>query len=301
MKTKYLCLVCLILFTVSLISCQKESSFELPDVSVPSVVNSLDSNYLSKVYAIDTSGLINDTTYTISYLYDNVRRHVKEIYHYSNVIPGDPDSSIVIYRYNGSDTVPYRTSGYEYIQSSVYIEESYHFYNSSGQKIKDSTASSSTSSSFIYNVHSYATNKIIGSSVLVNISSTEFFRDSAILDATGNIIRLTEYSGYSLGNMEPFFKLTAVLDNKPNPLAKLSSFKAHQLFPAGNFAGEFIEFYPQKNNFLSSSYDLYDGLTGTYNFFELNQNQLTYNSNGFVKTSRRLDAPEKKFYLYTSL
>lgn len=285
--------------SLSLISCQKEVSFEVPDVTTSNAVNLLDSNYLSKVYAIDTSGSVNDTSYTIFYLYDNMRRHVKEIYHYSNVIPGDPDSAIAIYRYNSSDSLPYRTSGYYYVQANVYTEESYHYYNSSGQKVKDSITNSSNSEVHSY---SYATNKIIGSSRLVDISSTQLFRDTAILDATGNIIQLKESNNSnSSGTMQPFFKLTAVLDNKMNPLAKLSSFKAHPLFPAGNFPGEFIEFYPQKNNFLSCSYDLYNDVTGDYDFFELNQNQITYMPNGFIKTSRRLDVPEKKIYVYTTL
>ena len=303
MKLSFFIVLCF-LALFGFISCQKEVSFEAPDGTAPNAVNSLDSNYLSKVYVIDTSGLVNDTSYTISYLYDNMHRHVKEIYRYLNVSPGDPDSSIKIYRYNASDTVPFRTSQYGYAQASTDTAESYHFYNFAGQKIKDSTAYSITSSSLNYDVHyySYATNKIMGSSILVDISSTQLFRDTAILDAAGNIIQLKESStNNSSGTIQPFFKLTSVLDNKQNPLAKLSSFKARPLFPAGNFPGEFIEFYPQKNNFLSSSYDLYDGLTGSYNFFELNQNQLTYRPSGFVKTSRRLDAPEKKFYVYTSL
>jgi hypothetical protein len=295
MKLKQICLTLTAIATFYLSACKKETSDPQPQVTITA-----DSNYLSKIYYIDSTANTSDTFITRSFSYDNLKRVTNQLYYTSN----QGYTSSIQYSYSSNDTLPVKSIAYLSAPTGKDTLYGFYFYNLSGKKTKDSIIHKSTG---IFNRYtevcnySYSTNKITGTSIsYVNGSPNESYKDTAALDANGNIVLLKEYRfNLSTNTSDLLFVINTTLDNKPSPFTKLTSTYAEQIFPAGNDPAEFIA-YPQQNNFTSNIVNHYNN--GIVSFTETFDIQYKYNTNGLIKEERYPDGIEQKaIYIYTAL
>ena len=238
-------LVTAAIICISISACQKDFTPE-DDINPPGTVT--DSNYLYKMYEIGIVGAVADTVNTWTYTYDAIKRVVNL-----------RDSSSVIgavyvagwqYFYFGNDTLPYKStynvqgSGFNPTDSLI----SYFYYNSSGQRIKDSIIDKNNGeNNYAKNYYQYPTGKIYGLCKDSTYNGTGYVinltYDTAML-ANGNIIHNRKYS-----NSDSIIS-TFTYDNKPSPFSKLSNYKTFDIFPFGE---TFFYEMPQLNNRLKAN------------------------------------------------
>jgi hypothetical protein len=130
--------------TCTLFSCQKENNIDNGTTPTPSPTPVIDTSIISKIIGFDTTkSMPFDTTYTLTYQYDNLKRVSKIIFlYYGNSGSFDllnNESEIQTNNYLGSDTLPYQTvttytsvnSEYKQTQYFLYTNNSILSYDSS--------------------------------------------------------------------------------------------------------------------------------------------------------------------------
>lgn len=297
----------------SLISCQKELGAEGvidPPVTPPSGVS--DSNFIALIYAVDSVGTTEDTTQTYTYKYDNLKRVI-------NII----DSSQVgngawvlfateTFYYNGSDTLPYKY--YKTVAEDANRDTTtrYLYYDLTGKRIKDSSYRiadnnnpGNTTTDYelraTVSTYDYQPGKIYGASVVAYathmtngtiISSTSVIRDSATINADGNITA-------SIHNRAGQTRTARLLtyDNRPSVYAKINIGRSYNIFPDGRPT----LFQWSGNNPLNYS----SVTTGALNNFRNFNFAYTYLPDGRLKALSWSDGNagnfEKFIFTYTSL
>jgi hypothetical protein len=224
---------------IGLTACQKEFTIEDgPDPIDPPTGN--DSIYLDKAYFLFDPGTGLDTVLTSTVHYDNRERVI--LWADSTIDnPGEPYISTYQYFYNGTDTVPYKVIGLwdDLLSANDYDSTiAFFFYEAGGRKIKDSViyheydGSSGSSSLEIVN-YSYGTNKMYGETkneIFTPFSSIEMRRDTATLNAAGDIVQNKSYLPVN-GVYELAETMNLTFDSKISPFKYLTSYAAHKSFP----------------------------------------------------------------------
>lgn len=193
----------------------------------------MDGNYIDKAYCLSQEpGMPVDTTEICTYTYDNLKRVTKlniMSYGFDEEEPSDPIITTFLYYYNGSDTLPYK-SVYTVIEDSENstTETSFHFYDASGRKLKDSLLILNRSEVTEY---SYNGNIITGFTNNYFDPAYSYVIDTAITDVRGNIVSHKSYR-YRISTMEwePFKIVSSTYDDNENPFSKLSNFKTFNPF-----------------------------------------------------------------------
>lgn len=247
----------LIAITMVVISCQKD--FTVEEVEPPvDPVN--DSTLLKSYIELDTtlaSG--NDTVSAHIYTYDTQKRMTMTTsrfeFDHATGIPGI--SYILKFSYNGSDTLPYRitsiSSNFDGIEFYSYRDTAYFFYNTSGQRTRDSITSMNAADndySVEVNRYSYSTGKMIVNGRVEYISgpsAPDLFESSDTLHINvinGNTLSQTDTSHDGLGEYT-IEKLGFTYDTKINPF--LLAQKMLNLTPVLHFEMDGWQLM-QKNN-----------------------------------------------------
>lgn len=282
MKTTTALFTIAILFSVSLISCNKDANTEQNNNNNPNP-NPVVNNKMVKWYLIDSSANSQDTTDFTTISYDAQDR-VNSISYYGSNAAGAVPYSVVDYYYNSNDTLPYRSYELRAEPDHHDTTNTFFFYDGAGRRIKDSLISSykSTSGVTTYNVggniklYNYAGGNIIGLSthVSTNYSSsgtftyTDITKDTVSLDANGNYIN-------SIKNLNGSTSVvtSCSYNSEANIFSTLNIRKNLDLFP-----DEYFNF-ATKNNPLhcTANRTIFSGST-TYNF----DYTYTHNSDGLI-------------------
>lgn len=236
MRLRNIFLSSMMVFGLYFISCQKE-------VNTPQQLR-VNNNYLDKLYDVYDNGSGLDTQFIGTINYDNTKRVTSIIdssLNGSNMVY----NGTIVYSYNGSDTVPYKTDE-KFIDmsgpGSADTIMTFHFYDSQNKKTRDSSVrirSSFGGTFYIKKIivvnYSYGAGKMYGQTTETPVSpagSIALYRDTADLNSTGDITMNKKYifngTNYELRGMSNF-----TFDAYPSPFAKLSNFKAHRGFPNG--------------------------------------------------------------------
>lgn len=285
---------------IGLYSCQKEISIENVESLPSSPV--IDSNFISKLFYIGTTGSTVDTLLTLTYSYDNLKRVTSIIGSSRDLYnAGQPTYH---YSYNGTDTVPYKSTLFRLSAMDVASTQfsydttiTYHTYNTNRQNLEDSAIFSHKDDfggySLYYRIkkYSYAPNKIYGLTLLYEVGTSTPLsqKDTASLDANENIINNRSYIYNSFtGDWQLNIISNFTYDNKINPFAMLSNFKTFGVFPNGETL--FIE-CPQKNNRMTQNerHSIHpDGTGGIYYNYDYSN---SYKNNGLIKETIINDQP----------
>jgi hypothetical protein len=272
---------------ISLFSCQKEYVPSGVDPN-PTPDPIADSNYLDKIFYIDSSSIQKENE-VLLFNYDNANR-VISIY---DSIGISPQTNLTInnkylYYYNNSDTLPYKTINVDYFDSSLPPDTTvkFHFYDGTGQKIKDSILYSEYNGSNFtvwtdIQLYSYGLGKIYGEEFMSYTNSTNYDlirRDTGIINSYGDIVNNQKYVYDPVTMSSTLFEnSTHEFDNHPSPFAKLSNFKTWAIFPNGDDLAEDLPQYHQNITYILNDYlgggvhqDIFD-IRGTF----------TYNQRGY--------------------
>ncbi len=280
MKLRNILLSSITVFGLYFISCQKEadSPEQLP----------VNNNYLDKLYDVYDNGSGPDTQFISTINYDNTKRVTSII---DSVLNGSNMEyyGSIVYSYNGSDTVPYKT-----VEKSMDAGGSgsadttitFHFYDSQNKKTRDSSIKSSLAfggpfyqKKIIVVEYSYATGKMYGQTTQTPVTpagSIELYRDTADLNNDGDITMNKKYlfngTNYELKGTANF-----TYDAHPSPFEKLSNFQAHRGFPNG----ETLLLYEcfSHTNRASQYEETFDAPNPSYIFSV--SNTFTYNADGY--------------------
>jgi hypothetical protein len=262
-------------------SCQKQINGldPLPPTPVDSV-KILDSSYLDKLYELDANGTGFDTTAILTIHYDNWKR-VISLNDSEVTTVGLAEIQSFYYYYNGTDTLPNKSVEI-YSSTPGFFDTltSFHFYDTQKRNLKDSIigADHAVSSHQLYKIvtdFSYAPGKLYGQTTVTDIEptgSTTFSRDTADIDANGNILKNKLYL-FAGASYIPHAVSDFTYDSHLNPFAKIGIYKAHRGFPSGETL--FFD-YMGYNNIVSQNENTEAG-----NIIENWKNTYTYNAAGF--------------------
>lgn len=152
----------------------------------------------------------------IDFKYDSLNRVNEIIYSSGDSLNGAINSSIVHTSkcfYNGSETNPYKTTGFK-LPLGYPVGDVYHYYTNSGVLTADSTGPGRTYTGYYKRELAWSSDKIIATHNLYS-GALKQTKDTMFID--GN--NITGYNTTLTGNIEEYqFKY----DNKVNPLAKLN-------------------------------------------------------------------------------
>ena len=241
---------------ISLISCQKDFTIDddLNPIDPPDLPALGDSIYLDKIYGIDVSASGVDTLGVFTFNYDANKR-VLLLIDSAKDDSGNPLIARFRYFYNGTDTVPYKmVAVWDNLSTADDYDSTiaFYYYDATGRKLKDSIlyrnyegGTETTSLDIIK--YSFGVNKMYGeltSTTFLPFQSTEVRRDTATLNASGDLVQTTNYvlNGTTFEREET---IDFTYDNKINPFKYLSLFKAHYGFPYHAF--DFIDYVAQAN------------------------------------------------------
>lgn len=291
--TRFIALI--ITGAIIMMSCQKEITEEnIEPVDPPATT---DSTYIDQLIEFDSiSPTQVDTLYITRYQYDASKRVISQKQYW------DDGGGIALmdeynYTYTGTDTVPSKCTNYSYdFAGGGYLKDTtITFYTyAAGRRVKDSAVYYNTFGSGPVNAYSDTTVTLynytasqITTEVLVKggdrldpgSGGESRSRDTATLDARGNVISSTTYDSYDGGlTWDFFFASQFTYDTKPSPFSKLSNFKT--LYLVAPPESEYYEMQ-SPNNRISHLYDYGSGSTedGTYTGF-------IYKPNGLVSSFR---------------
>jgi len=268
----------------------KKSTLFLLAIATPATPPAIDSNYVDTVYKTETRAGITDTTEYYSFQYDAQKRLVTIKRQWGPFGQPYNEYQDQTWYYNGADTIPYKYYGVgtEGVMMTNVIYDTitvFFYYNGSSQLIKDSAAKrrrygSTNIAKHYVSTYTHSANRVI-----------TFIKDS-LLNATApppvayHDIDTTNFVGqnpvsnitYSDANVNyPQFKKTgegiAAYDAKPNPLAKLSNFRA--MSPILGW-GLNVLLNNSKNNLLSYTYTgTSSSSTLTYSYTYLPNNYIS--------------------------
>ena len=278
---------------ISLSACQKD--FLAEDNNPPGIV--AHSNYLDKIFFIDSTGTVKDTSSYYSYEYDNAKRVIK-----LNYFMHSSGSYVLLenyrYFYNGNDTLPFKRVFYFFENAIDYANPAltdttitFYFYNNSGKNLRDSilTVQHYTlggAVDFEYwkeiNQYQYGTNGIYNLNTKTTINSSYPFStdpqlslDTAYTDSRGNILSYKKYLVYNNTSI-PDRTASFTYDNNLSPFAKLSNLRTLFMFPIGE---TFFEIMQSHNNRLKAYEE--DVFSGTVLFDEDLTGKYTFNANRY--------------------
>lgn len=252
-----------VIVCVAFSACQKEISEDdlNPPVNTPSA-------YLDKVYYVDSTSVVKDTFRIVAYVYDGQKRVVK-IIDSSDVGPSFeilPESSYEYY-YNGADTIPYKSLYQKYSWASttspaIDSQTIFHFYDASLNRIKDSVSSYTSNGTDNWYIRTYV-HAASSITEVREVAPGVFENTTTRLDSRGNMI---------LGEAEPDGIFQYEFDNHPSPFAKLSNFRALEIWLDVESVTDFY-LLKNNNNFTKNTdlwpsqsvFDVWD-LTGDYTY-----------------------------------
>ncbi len=288
-------LALLLIICISFSACQKDFLIDnniIPPGSVP------DSNYLDKIYFIDSTGVIKDSSSYYSYEYDNAKRVIK-----LNYFTHSSGSNVLLenyqYFYNGNDTLPFKRLYYFFENAIDYANPTltdttitFYFYNNSGKNLRDSISTVQHYTlggpvNFEYwkeiNQYQYTPNGIYNLNTKTMINSSfpystdpQLSVDTAYTDSRGNILSYTKHLVYNNTSM-PERIASFTYDNNLSPLAKLSNLRTLQVFPIGE---TYLEIMQSNNNRLKA-FEVDVNTGGTVLFDEDLTGKYIYNANGY--------------------
>lgn len=274
------------------ISCQKEVDDFDNIVNPPAVTN--DSIYLDKIYVLN-AGAVTDTLGIYSFTYDVQKRITGWIL--TDAATG-PYISYTYY-YIGTDTVPFKSLFIDHDPAIADTTITFHSYDANGRNLQDSsigiypTMGSSIISTYNYN---YAPGKRYCDGRIESFQPTSIislYRDTATLDASGNILSCIRYTDAISGTMELFSNANYTYDTKATPFARQNIFKAHQNF----ISNEEILLYEYMPYNQMLSYQETFVLAGTT---PINGNfSIIYNSNNLPVKSTQVEGTETSILQYT--
>lgn len=291
----------LLLSFIILQSCQKEIAEREGEPTIPpnptDSINVVDSNYIDKIYAIDSSGGNVDTFIIWSYKYDSKKRVISMSIMPTN--PADKSNLNFYYNYANNDTLPFKTvkQEEEYMDQNNTILGSdtittFHFFDALGRNSKDSVIRKNKSMNY-YTIknYTYGLNRIYRADVSHSVDNVTYYAappaelDTAITDNNGNILstRLYRYNE-SASTWEFTIKTNFTYDNKKSPFANLSNFKTFHVFPNGE---TLIYELPQTNNPLTQ--EEHPDLINGYVPVSLNFSYL-YRPDGKIITTKSYEA-----------
>lgn len=229
-----------------LAGCVKEMSNESGGSGVPTPIPSTgDTNFLDKIYLLADPVGRKDTQAVISFTYDVLKR-------VTAVTTSSPDNTSFLevrqYFYSGTDTMPYK-----YVDVTRYIAPQplqlldsairYFYYNTAGQKIKDSADDFNYSGGSLSRTQYIAAYDNGTSAIIANITirdvtgggSDNKLKDTLLLDAKNNITRSKLYQ-YDPGTAA--YTATADIkmetDNYLNPFYRLNTKTAERSYLLGD-------------------------------------------------------------------
>ena len=275
-----------------------------------SMQQSADSNYLSKIYQVDSiAGATIDTIMISTYTYDNLKRVISftdSLFHTQGTVPVPKRG---YFYYSGTDTLPYKTIE---IIPTVDGDDStirYFFFDAHHLRKMDSVFTyqgplGPTLRVLAKRYYSYSLGKISDTSFESSIFQVYFYNksDSAILDVNGNMLYSSQsvYNGVNDSFLYRFI-YTANYDNHPSPFVHLSNLKCRDIFPP-RWAG--FKDFPQNNNPLH----LIEYIQGTTSHYDIDYTgHYLYNFAGYPKEISYLPTPNypgrfsKLIFVYKTL
>ncbi len=263
-------------FFTSIISCQKEISFEGEiQPGSDTAGNNLPTNtsrdtiYINRIVRTLLRSGSYDTVMVTLFTYDNQRR-LKSWRDYPTTNLGYPES--MEFSYNGTDTLP-NISKYtiKATGSADSVIQYYHFfYDNTARKIKDSVLKVSTTapinSGWVDQFYYFA-NKSVTVGKYQDPASVYLYKDTSTLDAQNNIVDTKFYSG---ANYDYLYHATFNFDNKNHIYSKCNIRKAIPKNTGGGFSHKYsgannISF--QKIDYFSSADQITNTITyNQYNF-----------------------------------
>ncbi len=333
MKSTRLFLAAILFTTFYLSSCQKEFTVE-SGVVAPSTNLTGDSNYLSRYFFYDVYANIADTGTKRTYTYDNLKRviSISDTSYEPGAINPPVSYSFTQYYYNANDSQPYKKFLIEKtIGTNVYNDTITDFYsfNTNAQLVSDSSINSSEqlsgSSPAIparaitktIRTINYAGNRRYGtqtSSVLLNLNGNAepyVRKDTATVDAAGNIISASYRKDYLSTNNFMYHTATFTYDNKFSPYYKMNIKKTENTFDKLDFyrnISAYLNFLPV-NNILKVHEGISFSISGTIvndTYDTDDTGSLFYYPNGFLSyTFFQYPSPviytNRQSFIYTSL
>ncbi|RZK66255.1 MAG: hypothetical protein EOO92_25455 [Pedobacter sp.] len=300
LKTNYF----FILFTLFLLcSCQKEESLEngnLPGVSAnPSNPSNTqgDSIYLSKMYRLETTNGVTDTSISIKLTYDAQKR-CKDIGTYFRNGSQLQLSELGTCYYNGADTLPYKIE-FKYWDNGIpeaEVDEKFITYDNVGRKVRDSsigrtgtTVGSKTITTFTYN-----NDKMYGTTEYTdyNFSSQSYKNKDTATLVNGNIVSNKKYE-YNGTTYVYATESNLTYDNFYSPLTLPAFYAALWDYPSGD---TYDYLNPSRNNMLTHTERMFSPVAG----FSSATFSYQYNARRFATRSTDSDG-EILYFAYTNL
>ncbi|MFT3981977.1 MAG: hypothetical protein QM687_16035 [Ferruginibacter sp.] len=282
MKPLQIFVTLFVIFSFSLLSCQKDFTVE-DELSPEEPVNNLaDSNYLDNIYEIDSIAGVSDTLVRWHYEYDSRKRVTSlNLFVYENGA-----NEILIekntYFYNGNDSVPFKKLNVDYRdaleENNILLRDSittFYEYTTQGKNLYDSSIEiehywdgSSVISEMIISVNRYQYAGTVIYNDFTNVTDNpsnliiRYGRDTSHTDANGNVISNKRYE-IDNGVSTLRYTSTFTYDDKPSPFYRLSNFRTLILTPSG----ETLDYEMQVYNNRLKTYEISDqGETNDYDY-----------------------------------
>ncbi len=293
------------ILVIGFISCKKDSTDNSNSNNNNNNTTS-DSNYVDRIYIIDSTAAGEDTSQFEVYQYDNLKR-VTYILD-TTLLSGSPELfAKKVFEYNGNDSLPFKSTLYIFDGPNNDTITIYFSFDNTGRLTKDSIINISRSVSYqiqqqVTNI-SYAPGMIYGytrdSTMFVNgVPSTNppyITTDTSTLDANGNTVYSVNRRGASSVTVT-----TQSFDNHPHPFRRLNIYHCwgKEIFP--NYYAD--PTLPNTNNITHVQEIATGGPNYSHDFDLLN----SYYSNGSLKTTAHPESAgspdyEKYLFVYKSL
>jgi hypothetical protein len=295
MRKNILGLVAVILFCLS--ACKKDNGPEQTQPVAPVLPLAIDSNYISKIYSLDTSSVGAKKKNVTIFNYDNSKRVVQTIDTATDSQSLNTNVfSITNLFYIGTDTLPYKITSIRNTNFGSVPVTRFLFYDNTGRITKDSSFNTVTAGSIFATFLNVDTYTYSGNNMYtfykrtdLNIPvSTTFYKDTALLDVNKNITLLKNYiydpssSSYSLRTINNY-----TFDAKRNPFASIKYLQGGSSSTYLSSTYLYVPVFASANNSNTYIRSYYTGgtLTGTLQTNYIN----TYNQNGLVKDTKYND------------
>ena len=298
--------VMVLLSCIFFISCNKDS---VPDNSNNNNNNNntiSDSNYVDRIYIIDSTAGLEDTSQVEIYTYDNLKRVTLII---DSMLTTTPTLfAFKKFEYSGNDSLPFKSTLYIYDGLNNDTTITYHYFDNAGKLIKDSVINISNNSTYYQTQRKLITISYSGSMMYGftrdstlqqnNIPSTYpaiITTDTITLDANGNMVYTVQHRGNTTTSIS-----NNSFDNHPHPFRRLNIFMC---WSPNIFQNRYYDpSGPNTNNITHVLETASGSQTYTNDFSLIN----SYYENGFLKTTAHPESNgsalyEKYLFVYQSL
>ena len=292
---------------IGFISCKKDST-DNNNSNNNNNNTAPDSNYVDRIYIIDSTASGEDTSQLEIYTYDNLKRVTTIVD--SMLTPTPELFAFKQFEYSGSDSLPFKSTLYVY-DGNVNFDTviTYHYFDNTGKLVKDSiiNINKSTSPSYyqirqrVLNI-TYSAGMMYGftrdSAMFVNnVPSTSpaiITTDTITLDANANMIHTIQHRSTTV------YTTTNSFDNHPHPFKALNIFMC---WGVNIFQNSYYDPTEPNTNNITHVVETGTGSTPYNHDFALFN---SYYSNGFLKTTAHpqpAGSPdyEKYLFVYKSL